>query len=500
MRKISGLTTRSRTPGNALLMPSPEQTHFCPLVSCVFSFEAWDLLGEPMGDFWRWLDESDYELEVCPRALLERDTVHYCASQAEADGYALRIAPPESEKADATLRHADTGAPLDTGPNGWIFVLKGGVLYAAPKRTDPPRFHHSSFFAGRCVQVAGILVTDQERTGRLRKLFPHSGHYRPGDRHIQYILRFLQSACLDIASIEVAGGTGERDDGKEGHIPLRSPAMPSPLPLACLSVCLSVHAFRCMCQVDGQHTMKVARLLSREGGRVKKKERPYLVRGDQLLSFLEMKACSTPLFVELVNRVARDKKRGVSNSGQERRDHRGGRGAWAPETIHRSEGGSGGGVLVESSADTDTSVEVEAGELRGSSGEPSGEPSGRLGKELERGAEERRATLGRRDPLPPTPGLTPGRLGTSLEGSSFLRGGGGFMRTSSDNSLVSLEEHSPPGALATYPGVPGCEDDALEELAFGLDDLDDLAMAHHGAVPNGAGGQRLGSYAALEAP
>mmetsp|Transcript_11262 Transcript_11262/g.26465 ORF Transcript_11262/g.26465 Transcript_11262/m.26465 type:complete len:455 (-) Transcript_11262:261-1625(-) len=454
MRKISGLTTRSRTPGNALLMPSPEQTHFCPLVSCVFSFEAWDLLGEPMGDFWRWLDESDYELEVCPRALLERDTVHYCASQAEADGYALRIAPPESEKADATLRHADTGAPLDTGPNGWIFVLKGGVLYAAPKRTDPPRFHHSSFFAGRCVQVAGILVTDQERTGRLRKLFPHSGHYRPGDRHIQYILRFLQSACLDIASIEV----------------------------------------------DGQHTMKVARLLSREGGRVKKKERPYLVRGDQLLSFLEMKACSTPLFVELVNRVARDKKRGVSNSGQERRDHRGGRGAWAPETIHRSEGGSGGGVLVESSADTDTSVEVEAGELRGSSGEPSGEPSGRLGKELERGAEERRATLGRRDPLPPTPGLTPGRLGTSLEGSSFLRGGGGFMRTSSDNSLVSLEEHSPPGALATYPGVPGCEDDALEELAFGLDDLDDLAMAHHGAVPNGAGGQRLGSYAALEAP
>ena len=47
--------------------------------------------------------------------------------------------------------------------------------------------------------------------------------------------------------------------------------------------------------------MKVARLLAREGSRVKKKDSPHFIRGDTLLHFLELKsaAWSTPLFDEL---------------------------------------------------------------------------------------------------------------------------------------------------------------------------------------------------------
>ena len=50
--------------------------------------------------------------------------------------------------------------------------------------------------------------------------------------------------------------------------------------------------------------MKVARLLAREGSRVKKKDCPHFIRGDALLHFLELKsaAWSTPLFDELKKR------------------------------------------------------------------------------------------------------------------------------------------------------------------------------------------------------
>jgi hypothetical protein len=41
------------------------------------------------------------------------------------------------------------------------------------------------------------------RAGQLKRVYPHSGHYRPGDRHISYLLRFLEQQGIDLASIEV---------------------------------------------------------------------------------------------------------------------------------------------------------------------------------------------------------------------------------------------------------------------------------------------------------
>jgi len=206
-------------------------------------YQAWDLLGEPLGDFFEWLNSESFELDGCPRSTLESDVVHYCTLN-EARTFALSIDHL------GRLRNEQTGQLLTTGETGWIFVLHGGVLYSAEKRTTSPRFHHSSFFAGGAVEVAGIIAA---REGRLTRVYPHSGHYRPRNEHVLYLLRFLEKSKIDLSKIEV----------------------------------------------DGQHTMKVARLLAREGGRMKKIDRPHFLRGDLLLSFLEMKEWSTPLFDEL---------------------------------------------------------------------------------------------------------------------------------------------------------------------------------------------------------
>jgi hypothetical protein len=204
-------------------------------------YQAFDLMGLPGGDFFAWLASSGFELERCPRSQLDGDTVHYCDA-VEAETHRLEVDPL------GRLRGRD--GLLETPDAGWIFVLRDGAFYAAAKRTEPPRFHHSSFFAGACVEVAGMLVA---RAGVVTRVFPHSGHYRPGDRHILFLLRTLAELGLDLGAIEV----------------------------------------------DGQRTLKVAR--HKREGQLKKSDRPHLVRADALLHFLELKqrAWSSPLFAEL---------------------------------------------------------------------------------------------------------------------------------------------------------------------------------------------------------
>jgi hypothetical protein len=48
-----------------------------------------------------------------------------------------------------------------------------------------------------------MLVCDQ--SGAIRRVFPHSGHYRPGDEHVQYLLKFLAAKGVDLAALEVDG-------------------------------------------------------------------------------------------------------------------------------------------------------------------------------------------------------------------------------------------------------------------------------------------------------
>ena len=98
------------------------------------------------------------------------------------------------------------GQVVDTGSDGWIFVLRDGAMYAAPKVTSlvgntKHRFHHSSFFGGKAVESAGIIITNSE--GRLLRLYPHSGHYRPGEGHLQRMLLFLQRKGLKLHRFDV---------------------------------------------------------------------------------------------------------------------------------------------------------------------------------------------------------------------------------------------------------------------------------------------------------
>jgi hypothetical protein len=87
--------------------------------------------------------------------------------------------------------------------NPGIFVVRDGVLYTHLKKVEqPPRFHHSSFFAGDVVEAAGILVCDR---GDNLVLYPHSGHYRPMDRHFLNFLLLLRrhNVCLDRVTVDV---------------------------------------------------------------------------------------------------------------------------------------------------------------------------------------------------------------------------------------------------------------------------------------------------------
>ena len=46
-------------------------------------------------------------------------------------------------------------------------------------------FHHTSFLAGGPCIAAGTLVIHD---GVLEELYPHSGHYRPGEHHLHQLL------------------------------------------------------------------------------------------------------------------------------------------------------------------------------------------------------------------------------------------------------------------------------------------------------------------------
>lgn len=54
--------------------------------------------------------------------------------------------------------------------------------------------------SGEPVQAAGMFIAEQ---GRLMKLFPHSGHYRPEERQFAWLLRNLQDFAIDLRDVLV---------------------------------------------------------------------------------------------------------------------------------------------------------------------------------------------------------------------------------------------------------------------------------------------------------
>jgi len=173
-------------------------------------YRHWQALGFPTNSFFDWLDSKGTSagnplpsLEDCPRSVLDNDTVRYIADPNETSRYAVDFTCEVDGRCRVVSRE---GAPIDTGTDGQIFVLRDGIFYAASKECGSfdgttQRFHHSSFFAGKAVTAAGIFITD--RQGYLQKLYPHSGHYRPGEAILQRVLFILYELGIDLKSFQV---------------------------------------------------------------------------------------------------------------------------------------------------------------------------------------------------------------------------------------------------------------------------------------------------------
>ena len=198
-------------------------------------YKHWESLGHPTNQFFDWLDSKGEaagqplpNLPECPRAELDSDTVLYITNPEVQERYRLSIVTgivvdeddgkcPEITSDDESNGHSDASSgdailvdadeePVTTGHEGWIFVLRDHAFYASQKVTSvsgraKQRFHHSSFFGGKAVAAAGIIITDQH--GRIKRFYPHSGHYRPTEAHMQRMLYFLQQGGFDLTTFEV---------------------------------------------------------------------------------------------------------------------------------------------------------------------------------------------------------------------------------------------------------------------------------------------------------
>lgn len=227
-------------------------------------YRYWESLGFPTNMFFDWLDSKGEaagqplpEIEECPRSKLDSDTVLYITNPEITQTYRISFVPTSDNPNEATVSSADPlnspdsfdeqktsrlsgnhiqsslhslnqnnhlrkglvldvdNNPVVTGPDGWIFVLRDNFMYGAPKVTTAggfpcsnfrgkqlqQRFHHSSFFGGKAVAAAGIFITDEN--GILIRLYPHSGHYRPGEAHMQRVLFHLYHKGIDLRTFEM---------------------------------------------------------------------------------------------------------------------------------------------------------------------------------------------------------------------------------------------------------------------------------------------------------
>lgn len=173
-------------------------------------YRYWERLGFPSNSFFDWLDSKGEaagqplpSLPECPRSTLDCDTVLYITNPDVTEGYILDVLP--DEKGRGLLVDVD-GDPVKTGPDGWIFVVRDNSLYGAQKIASisghsKQRFHHSSFFCGKAVAAAGIIITDDD--GYVTRQYPHSGHYRPGAADVQRMLFYLHHKGVDLRTFEM---------------------------------------------------------------------------------------------------------------------------------------------------------------------------------------------------------------------------------------------------------------------------------------------------------
>jgi hypothetical protein len=85
-------------------------------------------------------------------------------------------------------------------PNTWIFVADTSFhLYVGIKKSGS--FQHSSFLQGARITAAGLIKI---KDGKLDKLSPLSGHYRPPTRNFRLFIKSLKSAGVDMTHVSIS--------------------------------------------------------------------------------------------------------------------------------------------------------------------------------------------------------------------------------------------------------------------------------------------------------
>ncbi|KAG0359139.1 hypothetical protein BGZ54_010095 [Gamsiella multidivaricata] len=203
--------------------------------------EYW-LEQETSQNFFYWLDKGegkDVDLEERPRARLDEQRVQYLQAH-ERQQYAVHVV-------DGLLFYKISGHPVHTLPTSvqagddvdvsqvlpdsndhddeatrlekkrirnkskFIYVTDPqGTLYVAQKVKG--QFHHSSFLGGGTVCAAGGIIVNR---GKLIKINPKSGHYRPGQRHFDRLLKNLKDQGVSLEDVRLSYGILE-DTDKDG--------------------------------------------------------------------------------------------------------------------------------------------------------------------------------------------------------------------------------------------------------------------------------------------
>lgn len=123
-------------------------------------------------------DGALVDLAEAPRAEMETATVTYCS--------------PEQRKRyvvgsrDGLLVYLDSGslvASMHCDSRLMYILSPSGTLYIGEKVKG--RFHHSSFLSGAPCMGAGYVDVHE---GKLLRISPHSGHYRPTASDLDKVL------------------------------------------------------------------------------------------------------------------------------------------------------------------------------------------------------------------------------------------------------------------------------------------------------------------------
>ncbi|KAG0256237.1 hypothetical protein BG011_004658 [Mortierella polycephala] len=184
-------------------------------------------------NFFFWLDKGegkDVDLEERSRAKLDEQRVQYLQEHERAhfavhaidgllyyrvSGEPVHTLPASHKTGDdidisQVLVDADDQDDEETrlekkrirNKNKYIYVTDpNGTLYIGLKKKG--RFHHSSFLGGGTVCAAGAIVVNH---GKLIKINPNSGHYRPGQRHFDRLLESLKSMGVSFEDAKISYG------------------------------------------------------------------------------------------------------------------------------------------------------------------------------------------------------------------------------------------------------------------------------------------------------